>query len=355
MLALWRHTEVPADGAVRAMIGMSVGTLAGGLAQWLFQLPTLFRTGYRWKPVLDFSDPGFRTILRLMGPAVIGAAAVQLNVFVNSNFASMLGDRPISWLNYAFRLMQFPIGVFGVAVMAAAVPQLSKHLAKDDYAGFGKTLTNALELVLLLTLPAAVGLAVLGEPIMRLIYEHGRFTAADTAATAAALAAYAFGLPGYAALKIVQPAFIAKDDAKTPMYVSLAAVGANAALNFTFVKVLAIGHVGLAASTSIMASLNVMALIVILERRRRTLDRRALAAQVARIVAASAAMGAVAWLAYRFLQTRGLGHGSLAAGVELAVVIPAAVVVYGLAARLLGVTAFNDAVDMVRRKLGRSR
>lgn len=354
MLALWRHTGgATGESAVRAMIGMSIGTLCGGIAQWIFQLPTLYRTGYRWQPALDFKDPAFRNVLMLMGPAVIGAAAVQLNVFVNSNFASMLGDQPISWLNYAFRLMQFPIGVFGVAVMSAAVPALSRALAADDYAGFGRTLTGAVELVLLLTLPAAVGLAVLGEPIIRLIYAHGRFTIEDTAATSAALAAYAFGLPGYAALKIVQPAFIAKDDARTPMYVSLGAVGANAVLNYVFIRVLAIGHVGLAASTSIMATVNVVALIYILESRRRTLERRRLAGQVARIFAASAAMGAGVWAGYRYLQGAGFAHGSMGAAAEIGVLLPTGVVLYGVAAKLLGVTTFDDAVALVRRKLGR--
>ncbi|HET6345336.1 MAG TPA: murein biosynthesis integral membrane protein MurJ, partial [Myxococcota bacterium] len=142
MLGLWKRTGTGAtpEAAARAMIGMAIGTLFGGLAQWLIQVPTLYRTGYRWRPVLDWSDPGFRAVLRLMGPAVVGAAAVQLNVFVNSNFASLLGDKPISWLNYAFRLMQFPIGVFGVAVMTAALPALSRNISADDYAGFGRTL-----------------------------------------------------------------------------------------------------------------------------------------------------------------------------------------------------------------------
>jgi putative peptidoglycan lipid II flippase len=354
MLALWNQSAgATTEGAARAMIGMAIGTLTGGLVQWLIQMPTLRSTGYRWSPALDWKDPGFQTVLRLMGPAVIGAAAVQLNVFVNSNFASMLGDRPISWLNYAFRLMQFPIGVFGVAVMAAAVPALSRALSSDDYDSFGKTLTGALELVLLLTLPAAVGLAVLGEPIIRLIYEHGRFEAVDTAATAAALAAYAFGLPGYSALKIVQPAFIAKDDAKTPMYVSLSAVGANAVLNYVLIKVFQFGHVGLAASTAAMATVNVVALVIILERRRHTLERKRLAGQIGRILVASLVMGVVAHVCYVALQERGFSEGSFMAGLQIALIIPASVVVYGVAAKLLGVTTLSDAIALVRRKLKR--
>jgi putative peptidoglycan lipid II flippase len=290
-----------------------------------------------------------------MGPSLIGASAVQLNVFINSNLASALGDKPISWLNYAFRLMQFPLGVFGVAVMTATLPSLSRKLATKDFDGFGSTLTQAIELVLLLTLPAAVGLAVLGEPIMRLIYEHGRFTSVDTQATALALSAYAFGLPGYSALKIVQPAFVAMDDAKTPMYVGLGAVAVNALVNFLFVKVFQFGHVGLAASTALMATGNVAFLVWLLERRRPTLARRRLAGQLGRIAVASGVMGGVGWGLYGALQGQGFATGSWGACIELLVAIPLCVATYFTVARGLGVVTLNDATAMVARKFSRRR
>lgn len=352
MVHLWHHgsgVTAPQE-ASRAMMGMAIGTLCGGLVQWLIQIPSLFKLGYRWRPVLDWSDPSFRAVLKLMGPAIVGAAAVQINVFVNSNFASLLGDKPISWLNYAFRLMQFPIGVFGVAVMTAALPALSRHIASGDQEGFGTTLTRSLELVLCLTLPATVGLAVLGEPIMRLIYEHGRFSHLDTLQTAAALSAYAFGLPGYSAMKVVQPAYVAMGDAKTPMYTALTAVVVNACLNFTFVKVLNFGHVGLALSTSMMASANVTVLIILLEWRRPTLERAHLMGQLSRIALACAAMGAVAWVGYLGLQARGFGHGGRMAFFELMVLMPACGLVYMGAARLFGVTAFNSMLSLILRR-----
>lgn len=353
MLALWRQEDGAPGGAERAMVGMAIGTLMGGLVQWLIQMPTLRKTGYRWKPVVDWKDPGLRRILLLMGPAIIGAAAVQLNVFVNSNFASLLGDKPISWLNYAFRLMQFPLGVFGVAIMAASLPVLSRHLAAKDYPGFGKTLTSSLELVVLLTLPAAVGLAVLGEPILRLIYEQGRFLPSDTLATAAALAAYAFGLPGYAALKIVQPAFITLDDARTPMLVSLSTVAGNIIVNYLFIMVLGWGHVGLAASTSIMATLNLVVLVLILERRKPTLNRARLISQISRIMVASAIMGLAIYYGYQWMQDQGFDIGKLNAGIQVAVLVPGAMAIYAVTARLLGVAVLDDAYQMIRRRLKR--
>ncbi|RYF09990.1 MAG: murein biosynthesis integral membrane protein MurJ, partial [Deltaproteobacteria bacterium] len=258
MVSLWqRQPAALAPLAGRAMFGMAIGTLCGGVMQCLIQLPSLRRCGFRFAWAWELSDPAFRRVLRLMGPATLGAAAVQLNVFLNSNFASVLGDRPISWLNYAFRLMQFPIGVFGVAVMTAAVPAMSRAVSRRDQTTFCNTLTQSLELVALLTLPSAVGLWVLGEPIVRLIYEHGRFAPADTTATAAALAAYAVGLPGYAAIKLLQPAFVALGDAKTPMRVSLLSVALGAACNVALIFTFKLGHQGLALSTSAMALLNV--------------------------------------------------------------------------------------------------
>ncbi len=353
MAGLWHHTGsiVGHEQAGRAMTGMAIGTLCGGLLQCLMQMPTLYRTGFRWRPRIDFKDPSFRAVLKLMGPAVVGAAAVQVNVFVNSNFASILGDKPISWLNYSFRLMQFPIGVFGVAVMTAALPAMSRCLSRGDYEDFGQTLTRSIELVLLLTLPSAAGLAVLGEPVMRLIYEHGRFSPTDTVATAAALAAYACGLPGYAAVKILQPAYVAMGDAKTPMYTSLVAVACNASLNYVFIKVLHVGHVGLAMSTSIMATFNVVVLMLILERRRPTLQRRRLSLEVLKIGGATAVMAAVSKLIYDFLQRLGLDRGSFRALLELALLLPAAILTYAVVARLLKIAAFNQAVDLIMRRL----
>jgi putative peptidoglycan lipid II flippase len=184
---------------------------------------------------------------------VIGTAAVQINVFVNTNFASAIVDPatgtvangPVSWLNYAFRFMQFPIGVFGVAVATAALPQLSRSTARQDYDQFRQTLTHALALVFLLCIPSAVGLAILGHPIVSLIFEHGRFTAFDTAQTSNALAAYAIGLAGYAAVKVLSPAFYALGDARTPMLISLGSIAVNYSANYLMVKRFAMSVSGL--------------------------------------------------------------------------------------------------------------
>ncbi len=287
------HAGTEPAAAAGAITAMAIGTLVGGFLQLLVQVPALHRVGFRWRPILDPADPGLRQVLRLMGPATVGAAAVQVNVLVNSNFASYLGDGPVSWLNVAFRFMQLPIGLFGVALGTVALPAVSRHRARGDTAALGRTVGQALELVALLCLPAAAGLAVFGVPIIGLVYEHGRFGPADTTAAAQALAAYAVGLAGYAGIKVLAPAFYALDDTRIPMLVSILSIVTNLALNWTFVRVLGFGHAGLALSTSVVAIANCALLYGILRRRVGPLGARAGVA-FTRIAAATAIMTAAA-------------------------------------------------------------
>ena len=186
---------------------MAIGTLIGGAAQFAIQIPSLYKVGFRFLPILSFVDPGVKRVMRLMGPAILGTSAVQINVLVNTFFVSGI-DGGLSWLGYAFRLMQFPIGIFGVAVGTASIPVLSRLAAEGKTKDFRDTLSSSMNLVFLLTLPSACGLIVLGEPIIRLLYSHGGlFQEADVPMTAWTLSGYAIGLTGYAAIKVLSPAF----------------------------------------------------------------------------------------------------------------------------------------------------
>ena len=213
----WRHPHF----GERGLVGLALGTLLGGLLQLLVQIPSASRTGFRFRFDFNWRDPGVRTILALMGPATIAASAVQVNVAVNSGFASTLGNGPITWLNIAFRLMQLPLGVFGVAVATVTLPLVSRSAAMGNTQEFRGALAHAMRLVMLLTIPSAIGLIILAEPIIALIYQHGRFTAAATVQTAAVLRFYAIGLAGYAGVKVLAPAFYALDKRHLPMVVSL--------------------------------------------------------------------------------------------------------------------------------------
>src|SRR5258706_9162282 len=286
-----------------AIESMAYGTLFGGLLQFAAQWPSLRRIGFRYRPMLDFNDPGVRQILRLMGPAIIGAAAVQINIFINSNFASAIidpatgriGNGPVSGLNYAFRFVQFPIGAFGVAISTAMLPMISASAARKEIGEFRRTLAHSLSLILLLCIRSAAGLIVLGRPIVGLVFEQGRFTPLDTAETASALGAYAVGLAGYGGIKVLAPAFYALDDARTPMLVSLGSIAVNYAMNYLLVG--PFGHVRLAFSPSALALVNFALLLLLMRRKIGILEGRRLARSLVKICLATALMAAAVWLA----------------------------------------------------------
>jgi putative peptidoglycan lipid II flippase len=340
--------------------GMAYGTLIGGFLQLAVQWPSLRRRGIRYRPDFSLSDPGVRQILRLMGPAIIGTAAVQINVFVNTNFASDIIDPasgavlngPVSWLSYAFRFMQFPIGVFGVAIATAALPTLSRSTANPDNVEFRQTLAHSLALVFLLCIPSALGLIVLGRPIVALIFEHGKFTGFDTVQTANALAAYALGLAGYAAVKVLSPAFYALNDARTPMFVSLGSIAVNYAMNKLLVETF--GHVGLAFSTSAVALVNFLLLALLMRRRIHRLEGRYLGKIVLRISAASVLMAAMAWGASELAATLPL-QGLALHLIQVLGGIGSAALVFYFACRLLRVTELDEAVNAIAGRLAHSR
>lgn len=339
----------PALG-LSAIAGMAYGVVIGGFLQLAVQWPSLSRCGVSYRPDLSFHDPGVRQIVRLIGPAIIGVAAVQINVFVNTNFASAIVDPttgtvangPVSWLNYAFRFMQFPIGVFGVAIATAALPSLSRSMANPDYAAFRQTLVHSLALVFLLCIPSAVGLAVLAKPIVALIFEHGKFTAFDTAQTANALAAYAVGLSGYGAIKVLSPAFYALDDARTPMLISVGSIVVNYGMNSLLVG--PFGHVGLAFSTSTVALVNFLLLALLMRRRLGGLEGRRLGATVLRICAATIPMAMVGWSVNELAEALPMSGLALDFTRVVAAVLLAALTFY-LSCRLLRIEELSVATE----------
>jgi putative peptidoglycan lipid II flippase len=316
------------------VVGMAAGVLAGGLLQWLVQVPQMRAVGYRWTPELSLSDPGVRRIGRLIGPATIGVAAVQINVFVNTVLASN-GSGWLSWINVAFRLMYLPIGVFGVAISTANLPALARHAAENDMTGFRETLSHALRLMLLLTIPSSVGLAVLSRPIISLIYEHGAFTAHDAEMAGGALFYYALGLTGYSAVKVVTDAFYALSDTLTPLKVSAAAIALNIALGCTLVYGLGWDHRGLALSTSVSVMANFVAALGVLRLRVGRIGGRAVARMAAKTLVASALMG----VAVRFVAAS-VGPDRRALQVALSVLT--GVLVFALAALLLRIREIRE-------------
>jgi putative peptidoglycan lipid II flippase len=332
----------------RALYGVSVGVLLGGLAQLAMQLPSLHALGFRFRWRLNLRDPRLARLWALMWPSVVAGAAVQVNVLVNGNFASEInGGR--SWLFCAFRLMQFPLGLFGVSLATATLPAVARAFARGDMAGFGATARDSLRLAWFLALPASAGLAVLAGPIITLIYQHGRFSAHDTAQTALALQAYSLGLAGYAAIKVLTPCFYALGAPKTPLRISLIGIAVNLALNFLNATVLGLGHAGLALATSCVALVNFAQLMAALSRRVDLGGLRQWTGFLLRCLVAAALCGAAAW---------GVNHLAEAStpsrlwrAVGLGAAIGVSVPVYFGAARLMRLEESLQAWRMIRRRL----
>ncbi|MGB7069727.1 MAG: murein biosynthesis integral membrane protein MurJ [Pyrinomonadaceae bacterium] len=358
------NNAIPSIAGQWAIIGMSIGTLIGGAAQFLIQLPSLFKVGFRFSSFLSFSDPGVKRVMRLMAPAIIGTSAVQVKVLVDTMVASGI-DGGVSWLSYSFRLMQFPIGVFGVAIGTAAIPALARLAAGNDMSNFRTTLAGAIKLVFLLTIPSACGLIVLGEPIVRLLYERGKFSSFDTNMTAWSLAAYSIGLAGYAAIKVLSPSFYALDDAKTPMYVSLASIIVHVVTSFGMMQVLStvgvtperpygFGHVGVALATSTVATVNFIALMILMRKRIGRIGGRDILMSLAKVLAASLVMSAICYASYHLI-TQWFAEKHLIVNLlEAFVPIGLGGVAFVITARLLKIAELEKAFGAVARKLGRA-
>jgi putative peptidoglycan lipid II flippase len=337
--------------------GMAIGVVMGGALQLCWQLPSLYRLGFRFHPAFEWSHPGLLRIFQLMIPAIVANGAVQVNVMVNTNFASTLSDvqrgldGPVSWLSYSFRFMQLPLGLFGVAMASATLPSISRSVAAGKMDEFRGTLSKSLAMVFLLTLPSSVGLIVLGKSIIGAIYQGGRFEVYDTQQTAVALSFYAIGLAGYAALKVLIPAFYALGDSRSPMLVSLASIGINYATAVTMIRLTHLGHAGLAASTSAVALFGFVALFEIMRRRIGGVHGRELASGIGKVLLASAVMGGAVALSSRGM-TMWLGLSQPARLADLLISLPLGVAVFYGMCRALGVSELDMAIRAIAKKPG---
>lgn len=355
--SLWQRVPVERDevGAAQAIIGMAIGTLIGGVLQWLIQVPSLRAVGYRWRAELSFTDPGVRQVMKLMAPAIIGAAALQVNLVINTNFATSLGQGPVSWLGYAFRMIYLPIGIFGVAISTATLPITSKAAALDDLTAFRRTLASALRLTFLLTIPSAVGLIVLSRPIIALIYQRGNFTADDTEQTALALSYYALGLVAYSAVRVLTPSFYALKETRVPMLASLVSIVTNYAVAALSVRYFGFGHRGLALSIAAVAIVNALLLLFFMRRKLGGLEGRSLSLSFAKVSVAATVMGILCWQVSHGIEQM-LGTRSLSArGLNVGGSVGLGIIVFFLVARLLRVTEITQLTAIVTRKLGSGR
>lgn len=270
------------------IVALAVGVLAGGACQLLMQLPVLYRHGFDLRPDFRFGHPAVRKVSRLMLPGLFGVAIYQINVVVTRLFASLLAEGSVSWLYYGQRLFEFPQGIFVVSLAQAVLPSMSRQLAGHDYAGFRESLRFGLALILLVTLPAAVGMALCAAPVYSLFFLGGAFTANDVAQSAAALCWYAPGLVFVGLSRVAAPTFYALQNTRTPVLVSLwtllVSIGASLMLMGP------LQHAGLALALTISSIFNAVALLWLLNRRSGAVDVGGLLRFTLRLLPGLAAM-----------------------------------------------------------------
>jgi putative peptidoglycan lipid II flippase len=349
IMALALVPVAPALGIDPIMI-VAVSTIVGGVGQLLLQWSPARAEGFRYEPRLDVRDEGLRQVLLLMVPGTIGLAATQINVFVNTILATGQGTGAVTWLDLAFRLMYLPIGLFGVSIAAATTPAVSRLVASTDREQLKTTVASGLALMLVLSVPATLGLIVLAEPIVALVFEYGNFTAADTRATAAALQFYALGLVGYSMVRIVSPTFYALQRSRVPVAASAASVAVNIGLNLVLVRVM--GYRGLALGASAAAIVNGALQLWQLRRRLQGIHGRRIAVTFAQMLMASLAMAATAWATERWMESLVPGDGLPARLSRVATAIGAGVAVLGVAAHLLRVREFDEVRRTIWRRMG---
>ncbi len=230
------------------------GVLFAGIAQLVFQVPFLSQIGLLPRPRVKFKDKGVKRIIKLMVPALFGVSVTQIGLLLNTLLASFLVTGSITWLYYGDRLMEFPLGILGVALGTVILPKLSRKHAEQSSEEFSRTLDWALRWVLLLGMPSAVGLLVLAGPMMATLFYSGEFTGEDVAMATRALMAYALGLTAFMGIKVLAPGFYARQDMKTPVKIAVVAMAAN--VGFSLILMFPLGHTGLALATTISAGVN---------------------------------------------------------------------------------------------------
>ena len=243
------------------IMALAWGVFIAGVVQLLFQLPFLARLGLLARPRWGWRDSGVRKIMRLMLPAILGSSVVQINLLIDTVIASFLMTGSVTWLFYADRMVEFPLGIFGIALATVILPRLSSQHASADPKAFSATLDMALRMALVIGLPAALGLAILSTPILSTMFEYGEFAAQDVQMAALALMALAIGLPAYILIKILAPGYYARQDTKTPVRIAIRVIGINLVLNLIFVagmiELEIIGpHAGLALASALAAWFN---------------------------------------------------------------------------------------------------
>jgi putative peptidoglycan lipid II flippase len=335
------------------VVGVAIGVLIGGIMQVLLQIPWVMKKGISLRPLWMPGHPAVKRIGLLMLPAIFGSAVYQLNQFIGTLLASFLPHGSISWLYYADRIVEFPLGVFAIAISTAALPSLAKQVAGKDLSDFRETLGHALRLVFFITTPATVGMILLRVPIIEVFFQRGAFDRMATLMTAEALLFYSLGLWAFSASRVMLSAFYAFQDTKTPVQVATITMIANALLSLALMGPLR--HGGLALSLSLSSTVQLLLLILILRRRGELLDLMSMVSSAGKSLAASAVMGSVLYPLNERWLSRGEPVGLLSHALALAGVIFAGAAVYFFMAWILRCREISSIMGMLGPLAGKFR
>ena len=329
--------------------GIAIGVLIGGVLQLILQVPFLINKGFYFWQKAKIYHPGLKRIGILMLPAVFGAAVYQISILVDTFLASLLAEGSVSYLYYADRLVQFPLGIFAIAAATAVLPSLSRQAAEKELPAFKNTFSYAMKLVFFITIPSMVGLIILREPIVALLFKRGAFDAETTRLTAYALLYYAIGLWAFSAVRIVVSAFYALQDTWTPVWMAVISVVAKIVLSVILMQWLA--HGGLALSTSLASMLNLGLLIRALRVKLGALGWRNIIESVCKTMICSGIMGAAVWaIALLIIPSEGGTFSALLFGLMGSIVI--GLVLYGSFSLLLKSQELEKVLAIVRKGRG---
>lgn len=323
----------------RPIVAVAWGVFFGGLAQLAFQLPPLMKLGLLPRPRFDWHDSGVRRILKLMGPAIFGVSVSQINLMINTMLASFLPTGSVSWLYYSDRLLEFPLGIFGIALGTVILPHLSERHANGDSVQFSRLIDWALRGVFIITIPAAVGLSILAGPILATLFQYGKMTPHDVEMAMLSTMVYAPGILGFTLVKVLAPGFYARQDTRTPVRIGVICMLANVAVNLVTVWPLmkfGVGHVGLAFATAFAGFLNAALLYRGLRRLGVYTPMAGWARLWAQLLFASAVMAAVVWFGRGDLQ-QWIGWSAWQRASHLGWWIALGMLAYWLTLRLVGV------------------
>ncbi len=331
--------------------GFSIGVVAGSILNFVIQIPALLKKGLHYKLSINVYHPGVRRMAVLILPILISLSVTQLNLFVTQNLASNLFPGSVAALKTAYRLMHLPIGIFAVAIAVAVFPSMSSFVARGEMGQFRRSVSLGLRSIVFLNLPAAAGFIALGEPLIRLLFEHGKFTPQATQATAHALLFYSFGIFAYASLHVLNRSFYAIQDTRTPMFVGLLSITANIFLSYTLVKVM--NHVGLALAYSLAGMFNMMLLVYFLRRKTGPMGGKLMMTSFVKSLVASLVMGAVVFATAEYTEQIVDLSFKWAQGLQVGLAVGVGIAVYTLLVIVLKIDEARTVLEVARKRFRR--